>query len=244
DREKIAGRYVLLDESLREVLPLVFDLLGVSDPERPVPAMDPQSRQRQLVSVFKRVTQMWGRRQPAVIFLEDLHWFDGGSEGFLEAIVEALPGTQLLVLVNFRPEYHATWMKKPYYQRLPLLPLGPEGIADLLWDLLGGDPSLAGLGDRVRERTGGNPFFIEEVVQALAEIGSLAGAKGAYRLVRPAAELRLPATVQVVLAPRIARLAGRAKQVPQTAAVARREVTQPAPRGRGERGASRLRGAT
>jgi hypothetical protein len=58
--------------------------------------MDPQSRQRQLVSVVKRVTQMWGRRQPAVIFLEDLHWFDGGSEGFLEAIVEALPGTQLL----------------------------------------------------------------------------------------------------------------------------------------------------
>jgi predicted ATPase len=178
-REKIAGRYVLLDESLREVLPLVFDLLGVSDPERPAPPMDPQSRQRQLVSVFKRVTQMWGRRQPAVIFLEDLHWFDGGSEGFLEAIVEALPGTQLLVLVNFRPEYHAAWMQKSYYQQLPLLPLGPEGIADLLRDLLGGDPSLTGLGDRIRKRTGGNPFFIEEVVQSLAETGSLAGAKGA-----------------------------------------------------------------
>ena len=40
-------------------------------------------------------TQMWGRRQPAVTFLEDLHWFDGGSEGFLEPIVEALPGTQM-----------------------------------------------------------------------------------------------------------------------------------------------------
>src|SRR5262249_38393296 len=155
-REKIAGRYVLLDESLREVLPQVFDLLGVSDSERPAPPMDPENRRRQLVAVVKRMTQTWGRRQAAVTFLEDLHWFDGGSEAFLEAIVEALPGTQLLVLVNFRPEYHAAWMQKSYYQQLPLLPLGPEGIADLLRDLLGGDPSLAGLGDRIRERTGGN----------------------------------------------------------------------------------------
>jgi class 3 adenylate cyclase len=193
-REKIAGRFLLLDEGLREVLPLVFDLLGVSDPERPAPPMDPESRQRQLAAIVKRVMRMWGRRQPSVTFLEDLHWFDGGSEGFLEPIVEALPGTQSLVLVNFRPEYHAAWMQKSYYQQLPLLPLGPEAIAELLRDLLGGDPSFAALSDRIRERTGGKPFFIEEVAQALAETGSLAGEKGAFRLVRPEAELRLPAT--------------------------------------------------
>ena len=43
-REKIAGRFLLLDEGLREVLPLIFDLLGVSDPERPAPPMDPATR--------------------------------------------------------------------------------------------------------------------------------------------------------------------------------------------------------
>jgi class 3 adenylate cyclase/predicted ATPase len=226
-RERIAGRFLLLDEGLREALPLVFDLLGVSDPERPAPPMDPESRQRQLLAVVKRVTRMWGRRQPSVTFLEDLHWFDGGSEGFLEPIVEALPGTQSLVLVNFRPEYHAAWMQKSYYQQLPLLPLGPEAIAELLRDLLGGDPSLATLGDRIRERTGGNPFFIEEVAQALAETGSLAGEKGAFRLMHPEAELRLPATVQAVLAARIDRLAEREKQILQTAAVIGREFSEP-----------------
>jgi class 3 adenylate cyclase/predicted ATPase len=226
-REKIAGRFLLLDESLREALPLIFDLLGVSDPERPAPAMDPQSRQRQLVAVVKRVTQMWGRRQPTVTFLEDPHWFDGGSEGFLEAIVEALPNTQSLVLLNFRPEYHAAWMQRSYYQQLPLLPLAPEAIGELLRDLLGRDPTVAALGERIRERTGGNPFFIEEVVQALAETGGLEGVKGAYRLVRPAAELRLPATVQAVLSARIDRLADREKQVLETAAVIGREFTEP-----------------
>ena len=226
-REKIAGRFVPLDESLRELLPLVFDLLGVSDPERPAPPMQPDARQRQLVGIVKRVTQMWGRRQPAVAFLEDLHWFDGGSEAFLEPIVEALPGTQWLVLVTFRPEYHAGWMQKSYYQQLPVLSLAPDAIAELFEDLLGADPSLAALGSRIRERTGGNPFFIEEVVQALAETGVLDGTKGAYRLKGPAAELRIPATVQTVLAARIDRLAEREKEVLETAAVIGRQFTEP-----------------
>jgi predicted ATPase len=107
------------------------------------------------------------------------------------------------------------------------LPLGPEAIAELLRDLLGAEPSVAVLGERIRERTGGNPFFIEEVVQALAETGSLEGAKGAYRLVRPVAEVRLPATVQAVLAARIDRLPEREKRVLETAAVVGREFTEP-----------------
>src|SRR5207247_5588795 len=86
------------------------------------------------------------------------------------------------------------------------------------------DTSLAGLGARIRTRTSGNPFFIEEVVQALAEAGSLAGTKGAYRLVRPVAELTLPPTVEAVLAGRIDRLPAREKEVLGTAAVIGKEV--------------------
>jgi predicted ATPase len=117
-------------------------------------------------------------------------------------------------------------MQKSYYQQLPLLPLGPEAIMELLRDLLGTDPSLAGLGDRIRKRTGGNAFFIEEVVQVLAEAGNLAGARGAYRLARPSAELKLPATVQAVLAARIDRLKEREKHVLQTAAVIGKEFSE------------------
>jgi predicted ATPase len=173
-RQKIAGGLLLLDESFREALPLTFDFLGVPDPEQPAARMDPEARQRQLYTIVKRVTQTRGRRVPTVTLFEDLQWFDGGSDALLEQLVEALPGTQYLRVVSFRPEYHARWMQKSYYQQLPLLPLGPEAIAELLRDLLGRDPSLCPLGDRIRERTGGNPFFIEEMVQALAESGSLA----------------------------------------------------------------------
>ena len=226
-REKIAGRMLLLDEGLRDALPLMFDFLGVSDPERPAPEMAPEVRLRQIFAIIKRISQARSRREPAVFLFEDLHWFDGGSDTVLEALVDIAEGNRTLIVTNFRPEYHATWMQRSYYQQLPLLPLGPEAITELLRDLLGTDPSVASLGSRIHGRTSGVPFFIEEIVQSLAEAGSLEGKKGAYRLVQAVAELTLPSTVQAVLAARVDRLEEREKLVLQTAAVIGRQFTEP-----------------
>jgi len=40
-----------------------------------------------------------------VLVLEDLHWFDGASDAFLETTVESIPASRDLLLMNFRPEY-------------------------------------------------------------------------------------------------------------------------------------------
>src|SRR5439155_21490726 len=117
------------------------------------------------------------------------------SEAFIAAMVDALPETRTLLVVTFRPEYRAPWMQKSHYRQLSLLPLGPAAIEQLLDSLLGRDPSLAGLAERIRERSGGNPFFTEEVVQSLFEAGVLGGARGAHRLVRPVERLECPARV-------------------------------------------------
>jgi class 3 adenylate cyclase/tetratricopeptide (TPR) repeat protein len=226
-REKIAGKLLLLDPEFAASLPLLFDFLGVPDPERPAPRMDPEARQRQLFAAMKRLTHARSRREPGLTVLEDLHWIDGGSEAFLENFVDAVAGTRTLVVVNFRPEYHATWMQRSYYQQLPLLPLGPEASAALLRHLLGADPSLRDLPERIGRRTGGNPFFIEEVVQGLVETEHLDGTRGAYRLAKPVGEETLPATVQVILAARIDRLGEREKAVLQTAAVIGKEFPEP-----------------
>jgi adenylate cyclase len=118
-------------------------------------------------------------------------------------------------------------MQKSYYRQLPLAPLGPEAIRELLGDLLGGDPSLSGLAEKIHERTRGNPLFTEEVVQSLIEAGSLEGTRGAYRLVTPVDALAIPTGVHAVLAARIDRLAEREKRVLQTAAVIGKEFSQP-----------------
>jgi tetratricopeptide (TPR) repeat protein len=226
-RQRIAGRLLLIDERLRESLPLVFDFMGVADPDNPAPRIDPEARQRQLFDVVRRVNKAQGASETRVALIEDLHWFDGGSEAFLEPLIDAWLDTHTLAVLNYRPEYHAPWMGKSYFHQLPLAPLGPDAIRELLDALLGKDPSIAGLPAIIHERTGGNPFFTEEVVQSLIESGNLEGSKGAYRLATPVEKLEVPSSVRAILAARIDRLAEREKDVLQTAAVIGREFDEP-----------------
>ena len=220
-RAKIAGRLLLMDEGYREVLPFIFDLFGVPDPANPTPAINPEQRKKRLHGVVKQVMHdpAHGGAGTRVILLEDLHWFDGASDAFLETTVESLPATHDLLLVNFRPEYQAHWMQRSYYQHLPLQPLGADAIRVLLSDHLGQDPSVAALPEMIQDRTKGNPFFIEEALQSLVESGHLTGVRGACRLTKAVAALDVPASVQTVLASRIDRLAEHEKQLLQTAAV-------------------------
>ncbi len=226
-REKIAGRMLLLDQSFGEALPLLFDFLGVSDPQRPAPRLGPEARQRQLIGAIRRLIQRVTETQPTVTLVEDLHWLDAASAEFLEHMVDARAGSRSLLLVTFRPEYRAEWMHKSWYRQVPMAPLGREAIAELLADLLGKDASLAGLAGPIHARTGGNPFFIEEVAQSLIESGHLRGTRGAYRLMTPIAKLKIPATVQAVLAARIDRLADREKRLLQVASVIGKDFAEP-----------------
>ncbi|MBI1816899.1 MAG: AAA family ATPase [Deltaproteobacteria bacterium] len=224
-RRKIAGELLLLDDAFQELLPILFDFMGVADPSRPAPAMSPEGRQQKLFAFVRHLTEARSVREPTVLFLDDLHWIDPGSDAFLAHSIAAVQNTRTLWLVNFRPEYGADWMRKAYYQQIPLLPLGPEATRELLADLLGSDPSVAGLSAYVHRRTGGNPFFIEEVVQSLLESGRLTGAHGAYRLVGSVEAVEIPATVQTVLAARIDRLGDDEKRTLQTASVIGKEFS-------------------
>ena len=112
-----------------------------------------------MFDIVRRVIQARGQKETTVTLLEDLHWFDGGSAAFLEPLIDAVVGTRALVLLNFRPEYQAPWMGKSYYHQLPLAPLGPDAIRELLDALLGNDPSIAGLAEAIHARTAGNPVL-------------------------------------------------------------------------------------
>jgi class 3 adenylate cyclase/tetratricopeptide (TPR) repeat protein len=222
-RRKIAGTLVLLDDTMRGDLPLVFEFMGIGDPQRPAPRADPESRQRQMRALLARVLAARSRDEPAVLVIEDLHWVDGASEVFVIDLAEAVRTTRTLLLVNFRPEYAAAWLDAPQRRVIALTPLGAEAASELLRDLLGGDPSLQALAARIEAHAGGNPFFLEEIVLSLAETGVLEGPRGAYRLAREPQALAVPPTVQAVLAARIDRLGEREKEALQTAAVLGKE---------------------
>jgi tetratricopeptide (TPR) repeat protein len=138
--------------------------------------------------------------------------------------LESLPTARLLLLVNYRPEYQHGWGSKTYYTQLRLDPLPPASADELLHALLGDDASLAPLKGLLITRTEGNPFFLEESVRTLVEMGVLMGTPGAYRLAKPLQGMQIPATVQAVLAARIDRLPPEDKRLLQTAAVVGTDV--------------------
>ena len=218
-RQKIAGGIFLIDEELQGELPLLFDFLGVPDPERPAPALHPELRQRRVLELVKRMSVARSQREPAVLLFEDLHWIDAATQNFVEALADATEGNRTLMVVNFRPEYRADWTHRSYFEQLALRPLAPEGIEEMLAEWLGNDSSLIGVAERLAARTAGNPFFVEEVVLALIEAGRLTGERGRYQLVGNSDEIEIPVSVHDVLAARIDRLGERDKQLLQSAAV-------------------------
>jgi class 3 adenylate cyclase/tetratricopeptide (TPR) repeat protein len=218
-RQKIAGFVAQLAPEELGSLPLLFEFMRVPDPARPAAEQTADERLRAILELVRRLNAARSRREPALYVFEDLHWIDPQTEEIIEGFVDATAGTRTLLVVNFRPEYRAAWMGRTHYQQLPLRPLDAAAATALLADWLGPDPSLAGLAERIRERTGGNPFFMEEVIQAEIDAGQLVGTRGRFRLARPVGSIEVPASVQSLLAARIDRLDEATKRLLQTASV-------------------------
>ena len=108
--------------------------------------------------------------------------------------------------MNYRPEYSHQWNSKTYYTQLRLDPLGTESADEMLSALLGDGVEVTPLKRVIIEKTEGNPFFMEETVQVLLDEGALVRDGTAVKLTRSLNALKIPPTVQGILAARIDRL--------------------------------------
>jgi class 3 adenylate cyclase/tetratricopeptide (TPR) repeat protein len=221
-RERVNGKIITLDRALEDTLPYLFALLGIVEGDDPLAQLDPQLRRRRTLEALKRILARESLNQPLIVIFEDLHWIDTETQALLNILVDALATARILLVVNYRPEYHHQWGNKTYYTQLRLDPLGGDSADVMLAALVGESFELAPVKRLITQRTEGNPFFMEEMVQALFEQGVLAR-NGAVKLVKPLDEIRVPATVQAILASRIDRLAPADKELLQTLAVLGRE---------------------
>ncbi|PLQ00461.1 adenylate/guanylate cyclase domain-containing protein [Cupriavidus pauculus] len=222
-REKVTGRLLTLDRSLEPHLPYLLYLLGASDPDATLATMDPVLRRQRTFEAIAYLLVRESVNAPLLVLFEDLQWLDGETETFLNLLIEHVPAAQILLLVNYRPEYVHDWGTQPCYTQLALEPLGPAEAEGLLTALLGDDRSLVPLKRLVLEKTEGNPFFMEEMVQTLVEEGTLLGQAGGYRIAQAPGLLHMPTTVQGVLAARIDRLPLPQKALLQTLAIIGKE---------------------
>jgi class 3 adenylate cyclase/tetratricopeptide (TPR) repeat protein len=241
-REKVAGRLALLDPSLEGARPYLFALLGIVDGDDdnrrhwdesldrldeylrqsqrkgPLTQMDAGVRTQRTLDAIKRILLRESLNQPLILMFEDLHWIDGETQAFVNLLADSIANSRILLLVNYRPEYSHQWGSKTYYTQLRLDPLGSDSASEMLSAMLGDAPELDPLKRLIITRTLGNPFFMEEMVQVLIDEGVLVR-NGAVHLTRPTEALKIPATVQAILASRIDRLPADEKELLQTLAV-------------------------
>jgi class 3 adenylate cyclase len=221
-RERVNGKILTLDRSLEDTIPYISGLLGIVEGDNPLAQMDAQIRKRRTLDAIKRILLRESLNQPLMVIFEDLHWIDEETQALLNLLADSIGTAKLLLLVNYRPEYSHHWNSKTYYTQLRLDPLGKEGADEVLTVLVGDGAEVRPLKRLIIERTEGNPFFMEETVQVLLDEGALVR-NGTVKLTKALGELKIPPTVQGILAARIDGLPADGKELLQTLAVFGRE---------------------
>jgi adenylate cyclase len=226
DPAKARGQVVDCLERLgsppENALPILCDFLGVAD-TGPMPAMTPKMRHAALLDT---ISWLGGKHasNPYVIILEDLHWLDEASETFLETLLDSIIGSRALLVVNYRPSYQSPWMNRDGFHLLELNDLNRIQMDEFVSSVIGSHPDLADVRNRIAERSGGNPFFAEEIIHSLVENYVLIGKPGDYRLGGEINGNPLPVTLQAVIGERIDRLPPLDRTLLQMASVIGKEV--------------------
>ena len=211
-REEIGA----LNSNLAAFLPCFFSLLDLSTDDHEWKNLEPYEKRRETIEAVKALMLCQERRTPLVVLIEDVHWMDAETRLILNNLVGFVRGVRIFLIVTQRPE--SDWTERGLI-RLDLLPLDSMASDELLDRLMGGDVTLLSLKRRIHAQAQGNPLFLEELVQSLAEARSLDGQPGRYRVSKPAGRIDIPQTIHSVLAARIDLLDGPPKTLLQTSAV-------------------------
>jgi predicted ATPase len=229
-RHKIKDRLSELDPGLLDTLPYLNALLGVSEADDPIAEMDRQLRKQRTLDAIKRLLVRESLVQPLLIIFEDLHWFDTESLEFLTLLANSVANLQILMLLNHRPEFTHSSGGKSYYRQLRLDPLEANPAEELLTALLTDAVELRPLRGLIVEKSEGNPLFIEEIVRALFENGTIVREEDRVRVARSRAQIVIPATVEGIVASRIDLLPTTERSLLQALAVIGEEFPLPVAR--------------
>lgn len=222
-RERIALGLAKLGPVSSDDLALLQEFLGVADADAKGCSLNAKARRERLLGLVHELVTSVGT-QTSVIIFEDLHWLDEASGEFLSALVNAVAGTRILLLLNYRPVYLAPWSALPHFHAIPLSDLSTADTEILVRERLGPHPGLQDFFSLIVERSAGNPFFAEELVQSLVEKSAAAGDRGAKKTDIASLAHALPATVQAVIGERIDRLVSTQRTLLHICAVIGKEI--------------------
>lgn len=183
----------------------IFQLMGLEEASAPP---------EELFWGLRKLLEAIGREHPLVIAIEDLHWAERSLVGLLDHVVEWTRDAAVVLICSCRPEFldlHPHWERKAR-MTLRLAPLPQEEARALVRGISSPalDPERA---DEVVAVSGGNPLFIEQLASLLDDPDTAAGGPGGAR------PLRLPPSIQALMAARLDMLTEAEREVLETAAV-------------------------
>lgn len=217
--EQVVSRTVGLSPELEVYAPLILHLLSIESEEHPVPEyLVGEDLRAALAEALVSVFTLGAHGQPLVLLLEDWHWADSGSDDVLALLAERVVDHPLLVVVTSRPITEGHRALPAGQAHVDLAPLEP-GAAVVVMETVIGARVPAELATRIADKTGGNPFFIEELCRTLIEEGTIGVESGEAFVNGSLDRLTIPDTVQAVLKTRLDRLDPEAREVLRSASV-------------------------
>jgi predicted ATPase/class 3 adenylate cyclase len=208
---------------IEELLPLYVHVLGFTNPDATLQQVEPAQLRRQIFFAIRVVIERRLARSPLLIIVEDLHWADAISLEALRFVMDRLERKRLMLLFTHRPmvENDRIGSNRISQSALRLAPLGVAEGQRLLAAFLGEHCVKASkeLCNRIYERSGGNPLFVEEIVRSLVEVGVLRRDGTEWRVTESEAATDIPASVQALLLARMDRLPRDVRTLAQEAAV-------------------------
>src|SRR5215471_13575399 len=223
--EKVTQGVLNLGEDLRPLLPYLYYLLAI-DPGPVVQTMDPQQRRGEIFAAVRHVIIRAADVRPQIVVFEDLQWMDQATQAFLTFFMDSLFTARVLCLLTYRTGYFPPFGERTYHTRIALTTLSTTDSVHMAQALLAAENLPTALQTLIAQRAEGNPFFVEEIVKALQDIGAISQTGDQATLTRPLHEVVIPATIQDVIMARIDRLAEAPKRTLQLASVIGREFTR------------------
>lgn len=223
---KIERGVLRLGEDLRSVLPYLRFLLSVDPGDPAVLSMDARLRRGEIFDALRRLVVRASEVHPQVIVYEDVHWMDQATEEFLLFAADSIPTNRILVILSYRTGYQHPFGERTYHTRIALDSLSTADSVEMSKAILSTERLPGELNQLIARKAEGNPFFVEEVVKSLQEVGAIQRAGDRYVLGKRIEEIIVPDTIQDVIMARIDRLAEAPKKTLQLASVIGREFTR------------------
>jgi class 3 adenylate cyclase/tetratricopeptide (TPR) repeat protein len=223
---KVEHSVLLLGEDLRRLVPYLRYLLSVDPGDPTVLTMDPRQRRAEMFDALRQLLVRASHVRPQVMVIEDVHWIDKASEESLIYTADSIPGARILQILTYRPGYAQPFGEHSYHTRLVLRTLSTEDSIQMAQTVLTAESLPDELKSMIVTKAEGNPFFVEEVVKSLRELGAIRQEGERSVLARRLEEIVVPDTIQGVIMARIDRLAEAPKKTLQLASVIGREFTR------------------